>query len=476
MREFDAGAVFKYFEEISLIPRGSGNESGIADYLETFAKTRRLECYRDEINNILIYKDATEGREAEPALMLQGHTDMVCEADGDTSHDFLHDPIRLIYDGDFIKADGTTLGADDGAAVAMMLAVLDSADISHPRLECLFTVDEESGMTGASGFDYAKVSAKRCINLDSETEGEAVISCAGGGDFVITHTPDLMNFSDKAFTITVSGLCGGHSGADIHLGRKNANDIMFSLLAFLYGRHPFGLISVNGGEKHNVITTFSSASITYPDYHTLRGDISDFLSSVRQILTKDDFGLKIRAVKCGYDGRAFCYAGTHKIISCALLSPHGLLDLSDKISGMPDASSNLGSVKTVDGSVVFSYLFRFNTGARYGQYKRLYEECAYLSGAELEISGYYPCWQASGKNALVGLYDALYRELVGKEPDITAIHAGVECGFISSAMGEGAEIISIGPDIYDIHSPRERMSVASCERTFHLLCNMLENC
>ncbi len=465
-----------FFEEISKIPRGSGNEKGIADYLESFACERKLSYYRDKLNNIVIYKCASPDRKNDAPIMLQGHMDMVCEANKGVKHDFEKDPIELVYDDKFLRANGTTLGADDGAAVAIMLAILDDSELSHPALECLFTSDEEVGMSGASGFDYSHISSKRCVNLDSETEGEAVVSCAGGQNIYIRHLLKKVKNTDKTFTVTVSGLCGGHSGADVKLGRRNANDVMFLLLSHLYSRNPFGIVSVNGGEKHNVITRESEAVITYPDYKTLRDDISDFLSEIRTTLSYDDGKMQIRAKKAEDAHEAVTFAQTHKIISCALLSPSGLLNMSNRIEGLADASSNLGAVKTCEDKIELTYLFRFNTAARLNEYAAHYEAASYLCGAELERGGYYPCWQGSDKGALIDLYRDLYKKQTGKEARVCAFHAGVECGFVSGAMGEQADIISIGPDIFDVHTTRERMSLDSFGRTYSLLCTILANC
>ena len=464
--------VFSFFEKISSIPHESGKEERMADYIESVARSADLWCYRDELHNVLVKKPASAGFEDFPSVLLQGHMDMVCEKIPSSEHDFDTEPLSLFVRDGFLCAQGTTLGADDGIAVAMMLAILTDNALQHGPIECLFTVDEERGMTGAEFFDYTKITSRRVINLDTETEGECIVSCAGGADIHLQFDNEFVKNVHPSAQITITGLAGGHSGADIHLGRANANQIMARFLSEEYAKKPFHLISFNGGSKHNVIPGACSAMISCDDLDCLRSSAKAFERLLRQEVTEADSRVCVRISKKGVREQALSFRQTYRILTAIMLAPAGVLNTS--ADGVVEASSNLGVVKTDAGETALEYLFRFNKESRYQEYLAKYRAAADLLGARMLTAGYYSCWEKKEASAFEGIYRETYRKLYhGKEARVTGIHAGVECGFISKGLGKDAEIISIGPDIYDIHTPRERMDILSVGRTYGLLLKLI---
>ena len=464
--------VFEYFEKICAIPHGSGDEGRIADYIEDVCKSAGLYVYRDAYNNIFVRKNAKEGFEDYPAVLLQGHTDMVCEKTADSAHDFTKDPLTLQVKDGFLTADRTTLGADNGIAVAMMLGVLTDESLDHGVVECLFTVDEERGMTGASNFDFSVVSARRVINLDSEAEGECIVSCAGGIDIDLSFKNEYIKNVHPTAKITVSGLSGGHSGADIHLGRLNANNCMARFLWEEYNRKPFQLIAVDGGDKKNVITSECTALISCDHIDELRERAKEFASDLRSRAYGADKQVKVLVDKKGVREEALSFSQTARVIRMMILAPSGMLEKEPE--GMVVASSNLGVVKTCADAVELKYLFRFNAKTYCDEYKERYKALADMLGAEINADGYYSCWEKKQDSKLVEIYKDVYGRLYnGREAVVSGLHAGVECGFISEGLGSDADLISIGPDMFDIHTPRERLDILSAGRTYGLLLKLL---
>ncbi len=464
--------VFDFFEKICEIPHGSGDEGRIADYIEEVCRDAGLYVYRDAFNNIFVRKAAKPGFEEYPAVLLQGHTDMVCEKTAESDHDFSKDPLTLKVKDGFLMAEGTTLGADNGIAVAMMLGVLTDKSLDHGVVECLFTVDEERGMTGASNFDFSVVSARRVINLDSEAEGECVVSCAGGLDIDLSFEKEFIKNVHPTAKITISGLSGGHSGADIHLGRLSANNCMARFLWEEYNRKPFQLISIDGGDKRNVITGECTALISCDHIDELRERAAEFADDLRLRAYGDDKKVKVHVDKKGVREDALSFSLTARIIKAILLAPAGMLEKEP--DGMVVASSNLGILKTGEKSVSLKYLFRFNAKTYCDEYKERYNVLADMLGARIEQSGYYSCWEKKQDSKLVEVYKDVYRRLYnGREAVVNGLHAGVECGFISDGLGRDADLISIGPDMFDIHTPREKLDILSAGRTYGLVLKML---
>ncbi|MCI8589510.1 MAG: aminoacyl-histidine dipeptidase [Clostridiales bacterium] len=467
--------VFSYFQTIASIPHISGNEKEIADYIEKVANEHGLYCEQDPFHNVLVRKKPAPGCENMPALLLQGHLDMVGEKTADSSHDFLKDSLRLVVREGFLSAEDTTLGADDGIAVAMMLAVLTDSSLRHGPLECLFTVDEESGMTGAMQFDYAKIQAKRVINLDSEEEGTCIVSCAGGADIMYHFPYETAHSPYKCARIKVSGLAGGHSGADIHLARGNANRILARFLYQQYQNQPFNLVSFDGGDKHNVITGESCAVITCADFEKLKKEATQFKKQVAGELSKEDAAFTFRLDFIGARERVLSYRQTHRVLLCMFMAPEGVLSLSKEPEiNLVDVSSNLGVVRTEENEITLAYLMRFNTASKYHEWLARYQALAALLDVRIEETGFYDCWEKTEKSSLEKIYIREYEKLYhGQKPRIAGMHAGVECGFIKKGLGEQAELISIGPNMYDIHTVKERLDLLSVGRTYGLLLKLL---
>ncbi len=470
---FKPDSLFNIFEDISAIPRGSLNESGIADYLEKFAESRGLMHFRDSANNVLIKKDASEGYEDEPPVLFQAHTDMVCEKNSATVHDFSVDPIKLKLKGNFLSADGTTLGADDGIGVALCLALLD-ADIAHPEIECLFTSAEEVGLIGANAFDYSLISSRRMINLDTGSEDTVLSSCAGGVRTDITMRCDrLVAPPLKSLNIQIVGLKGGHSGAEIHLGLANANRLMGRILANLYRDEPFQLISLSGGLKSNAIPREASAQITALDVDKLTQRIKRLEVIIANELSDADAKFRVRISKGKAYKSALSFADTSRAISLMTLPQNGVITMSPKLPGLVESSTNLGVVTDNCDSLVFSFESRSSCDTRLDDILMGFERLSKLLGAEIEHSSRYPGWEYVENSALREDYCAAYERVRGMSPKVSAIHAGLECGIIKNSIPE-MDIISVGPDMYSIHTPSEKLDLRSCERMWKILVAFIE--
>ncbi len=464
---YEPKAVFEIFEDICAIPHGSGNEKGVADYIEAYAKKRGLFVLRDETGNVFVRKNATEGYENTPAILLQGHMDMVCEKNSDSDHDFLRDGLKLSVKDGFLWADGTTLGADNGIAVAMMLALLDTNE--HPTLELLFTVEEETGLFGAQGFDCSVVTAKRMINLDSEEDDQITAGCAGGNRTEITFefekTP--AKESDLFLEVSVTGLSGGHSGAEIHLGKTNANVLMGRLLSAAYSVGKFNIVKIVGGGKDNAIARECFATLRFADETAQNAAKKVMISEslqVRKEINKDDLGLSVgigKAASCDYINDEI----TEKIIAFMTTVSTGVLKMSNQIRGLVEYSRNLGVVVSDEGSIRFIISARSSLEAQLDLSIRELDSLAKLVGADCRHYARYPGWEFEPASLLREQYIEKYKFLFGKEPSVGVIHAGLECGILSSKM-PGMDIISIGPNMHDIHSPNEHLDLASTERVY----------
>lgn len=472
---YEPKKVFNIFEEISAIPRGSGNEKGIADYICEFAEKRGLKYYRDSLHNVAIYKNATAGMEDKEKIMLQGHTDMVCEKNGDTVHDFTKDGIEIIEDNGWIRANGTTLGGDDGAAVAIMLAVLDSDDIAHPDLECLFTVQEETGLGGASYFDYSKLSAKRIINLDTELEGEAIASCAGSMNMSFALKGEQMNFANTPIKISVKGLAGGHSGTDINSGRMNANIIMGRILAALYEKCEFNLISIEGGNKRNAIPRECQAVISVIDKEKATEVILDCEKAIKKEQNEGDKAFRVLVSKAPKTEKMFTFKDTSKLISFLCLVPNGVLSMSQSKEGLVESSSNLGVIENEGNKVTFYAYSRSSVEAIMDNIYIRMKRLAKLLEFDFKLEDRCPGWAYNKNSTLQQDFIDVYKATFGADtnPRVEAIHAGLECGIIIEKMGGDGDAIAIGPTMKDIHTPDERLEIGSMQRTWKLVVNLL---
>ena len=457
--------IFRFFEDICAIPHGSGNEKKVADYIENFARARGFEYSRDKVNNIFVKMPATKGREGEPSVMLQAHTDMVCEKNADTVHDFLTDGLDLYVENGWLHARGTTLGADDGIGVAIMLALLDGAAESHPAIECLFTVSEETGMDGVINFDFSQVGAKKLINLDAAEVDTIIAGCAGGVRCRMAFATETEANEKNALEIKICGLAGGHSGENIKDGRANANKLMGRLLAQL---GEISLVSINGGGKTNAIPRECVATVALGDIAAAKEIIEKYEAEIKNELAECDMGFEIKVKELAAPEKVFTKDLTKRIVSALLCVANGVLKMSNKINGLVEYSRNLGVITTNNDKIEFSFLARSGINAQLDDSCRELEALSSLVGAEVFYDERYGGWDFAEKSPLREKYARAYEQIVGKAPKIESIHAGLECGFIIDNIPD-MDIISVGPNEVDIHSPDERLELASVELIWKII-------
>lgn len=466
-------SLFHYFEKISAIPRGSYHEEKIADFLVEFAKERGLECYRDRQNNVLIKAPASADRQGAAPLMLQGHTDMVCEKNGDVEHDFLTDPLKLIAEGNELHADGTTLGADDGIAVAMMLALLDGEIASHPAYECLFTTAEEVGLDGAKAFDYGRISARRMINLDNEELDVVTVGCAGGVRTDLTRAYREEPFAGEAVRVKVGGLFGGHSGADINSGRANANRLMGRLLAGLLREGDARIVSICGGSKDNAIPRECEAVLAVEDGEKAQLLLTDLAEAIAGELSPDDREFSVTVEDADPDTGMMSREDTGRLALILADTPAGVLAMSRQVPGLVEYSRNLAVVRAGEGSAQVTFSDRSSRESQLDASERELELLGRTLGYEVSHRGRYPGWDCAERSDLRGAYLNAYRQVTGEDAQVTIIHAGLECGIIYSALPD-MDVISVGPTMRDIHSPKETLNLESTETFWQILKTLIE--
>lgn len=475
------------FKLICEIPRGSGNEKGIADFLERFATERGYFCVRDSLNNVYVRREAHPSKAQQKSVMLQSHTDMVCEKLCSSSHDFLTDPIELIFEDGYVRANGTTLGADDGAGVAVMMSLLDKKELIAPETEYLFTSSEETGMDGAFGFDYSLMRSFRMINLDSEDEANACISCAGGLGASIELPIDRVRAQGRAYRLSVSGLLGGHSGVEIDSGKKNALKIAAFLLDRIYKLYPFHIASAKGGTKTNVITPECEFVIIFyneDDAKQAQAELKALTAQIRDtLILRESKGFKTSLTKVGESEKEeivkegmLTLKSSSLMISALTVIPQGVIERIAE-SSAPAASVNCGALSLLKDTLTLRFLIRSQNDLFIRQIFATLERVAHVLGGKAIDGGGYPGWEYRRGSELQDAYERSSKEVFGRAPVFSSIHAGLECGIFASEIekrGEKADIISIGPDMDFIHSPKERMNVASLERLYELCLKMLQ--
>jgi len=462
--------VMYYFEAISRIPRESGNEQAVSDYIKGVGKDLGFETIQDAHNNVIIKKAASPGKEDADPVILQGHMDMVCAKEQDKVIDFDNDPIELIVDGDFITADGTTLGADNGIAVAMTLALLEDADAVHPRIEALFTTEEETGMGGAINVDGKHFKGKTLINIDSEEEGIFTVSCAGGVRIFFrqpyTHVKNPYN---RSCEIEISGLTGGHSGIEIHEGRANSIKLMGRVLNRI--KPIAGISSLEGGEKMNAIPKRAKAIVSVNE------DITAAIQQMEQVF-KDEFrvtdpGLKITVAACKKQEMMMDPTCMKDLINAMLLLPCGVQTMSSDIQGLVESSNNVGVLHTHDDLVTIESAARSSVKTLRDEIVDRFYALGKLTGAQIELQSEYPSWPYNPDSKIRETMKHVYEKMYGKKPEIMAIHAGLETGILSERIGR-IDMISMGPNMWDVHTPNEKLSISSTERTFLFLKELLK--
>lgn len=467
-----ADKMFYYFEEIAKIPHGSENEAAIADYIVAFATERGLDCYRDAANNVLIRKGGTAGRENEPVLALQGHTDMVCEKNPDVVHCFETDPLKLVAENGYLRASGTTLGADDGIAVAIMLAILDGESESHPPLECFFTSGEEIGMIGANQFDFSKLTAKRLINLDSECERVVTAGCAGGIRSEISLAGERTANESPCLTLTLSGLHGGHSGVDIALGRANANRLMARIFLRFLEDGSFRLVSVSGGSKDNAIPRDCEATFAVADVADAKDKIAAIYGEIASELSAEDKNFAYEIKECNA-ASAFDHDFSRRLVALMLYTDNGVYAMSTDIAELVEWSGNMGVVETGEKGGRLVFLTRSSMESRIDESVARIDGLAHLFGGTAIHHSRYPGWRYCPDSPLRDRFIEVSRRLHGFEVETTVIHAGLECGLFYQ-MCPDMDLISIGPNIEDIHSPAERIEISGAERFWLTVLEMLK--
>ena len=477
LKQLDYKKVLYYFAEISKIPRGSGNVKQISEYLVSFAKEHNIRYIQDEAYNVIFFKPATAGYENAPTVMLQGHMDMVCEKESSSAHDFTKDALELSVEDGYLKANDTTLGGDDGIAVAYGMALLTDNTIAHPALEIVITTDEETGMGGAIALDTSVLSAKYMINLDSEEEGIVLVSCAGGMRMdAVLPLKRIPVFGEK-IGITVQGLQGGHSGAEIHKNRSNATLLLARILFELRNESEYVLVDMEGGLKDNAIPREAHALLITSTEQ--KEKLLTALSEIEQKLKKElsasepEFSLLVVSLDAQEEEAALHPVSFEKLLFMLMHTPNGVQCMSSEIAGLVESSLNLGIFATKPLEAEFHYALRSSVGSyKYFRRDRL-EYFIHFLGGECNTHGEYPAWEYKKESKLREIFAEVFEKEYGKQPSMEAIHAGLECGLISEKMPD-LDIVSIGPEMHDIHTPKERLSVVSAIRVYQFLEKLLE--
>ena len=466
-------SVFRFFEEICAIPHGSHHTKAISDYLVAFAKSHNLEYIQDESNNVILFAPGTCGMEDHAPVILQGHMDMVCEKDVDCPLDMAVDGLDLTHDGVSVYARGTTLGGDDGIAVAYALAILDDRSIPHPPLEVIITVDEEVGMLGAAAIDLSMLKGRTMVNLDSEEEGFFTVSCAGGARSTITLNAERKAVYGPCVRLTVENLRGGHSGEEIHKNRANANKVMGEFLGRIQKLMPLCLTSFTGGSKDNAIPRSCQATVVAMGIGIER--INDIAAQLQQEIREnfDEPEATVQAFDVdALGGNALTTTATADVISLLCAAPNGVQAYCPDMEGLVQTSLNMGIAKLGDRfSVTFCVRSSVNQ-EKEALLQKLRDLADFYNGTYSQM-GTYPAWEYKKESKLRDVMVPIYTEMFGKEPQVLAIHAGLECGLLSDKL-PGLDCVSIGPQMHDIHTSREKLEIASTERTWKFLLAVLK--
>lgn len=472
----DPQELWQMFDKICQIPHPSGKEEKLREYIVSFGKSLNLKTETDNVGNIIIYKPATIGCENAPVLLLQSHIDMVCEKNEGTLHNFEQDSIKTYIDGDWVKAQGTTLGADNGIGVASMLAILQSTEIKHGALKCLFTVDEERGLTGAQHVSAEWLEADMLLNLDSEEDGRFCIGCAGGIDTCATYTVTKEKPQENLFfvKIAISGLKGGHSGDDINKGRANAIQLLSRFLWEQQKKYSIYLAEIGGGNLHNAIPREASATIAIPYKYKedIRVQLNIFTATIEEEYTTEE-QLKIELSSESYTDSVIQLEDSERIINALFAIPNGVIEMSKEIENLPETSTNLASIKKISkNEYKVATSQRSSTESKKHEIKNRIEALFVLSGASVTHSDGYPGWKPNLQSPIMDIVVKSFSDLFGYAPIVSAIHAGLECGLFK-AKSNKLDMISIGPEINGNHSPNEQCSISSVEKYWKHLKDIL---
>ena len=469
--------LFHFFEEISAIPRGSGNEKGISDYLVEFAKKRGLWVHQDGAWNVIIKKAGSPGAEDCAPVMLQGHLDMVCEKNAGVEHDFTKEGLKLTVKDGVLTADGTTLGADNGVAIALMLTVLDDETLVHPPVECVFTTEEEVGLNGAAALDKSLITARTMINMDSEDEGIGTVSCAGGLRIECARPIQREAAKGTLLRLAIGGLKGGHSGGDIHLGHANANKLLTRFLTQCADKYDLYLCQIDGGNLRNAIPREAHALIALPeaDKHALRTDLNIFAAEVQDEYHVTDPDMELTLESEPFQPRAIDRDTTQRLLQALYACPHGVYAMSQDIPGLVETSTNLASVKMRPGNVIrIETSQRSSTASAKQDIARMVRTVFRMAGATVTFGEGYPGWKPNTHSEILEVATESYRRLFGTEAKVKAIHAGLECGLFLDKY-PALDMLSFGPTLQGVHSPDERMLIPSVQRFWDHLVDILKH-
>ena len=466
--------VFGYFEKICSIPHGSRNTALIADYLVEFAKEHQITYIRDELNNVIFFQEGTCGMEDHDPVIIQGHSDMVCEKDADCPIDMATEGLDVTHDGKYVFAKGTTLGGDDGIALAYALAILADKSIPHPPLEVVITVDEEIGMEGAAGIDLSMLKGRTLLNIDSEEEGIFTVSCAGGCRATLALNVERRAVYGPCIRLNVDGLQGGHSGVEIHKNRANANKVMGEFMSRIQKLMPLCLTSLSGGSKDNAIPRSCQATLVAMGIRLERiNDIAEQLQKeIREQYDEPEATVQAFDVDA-LGGNSLTTEATSKVISLLCSCPNGVQSMSQDIPGLVQTSLNMGIVKLGDRFTA-TFSLRSSVNAEKRELLERLVKIVELHGGSYTTMGEYPAWEYKKDSKLRDTMVKVYTEMFGTAPQVVAIHAGLECGLLSEKL-PGLDCVSIGPEMHDIHTSREKLGIASTERTWNFLLEVLKN-
>ena len=473
--ELEPKKVFYFFSQLAKIPHGSGNTRQIEQYCLDFAEKRGLDAYRDEYGNVMIFKDGTEGYEQSAPVILQGHLDMVCEKLPNCTKDMEQEGIDIIVDRDILRADGTTLGGDDAIAAAYILALLDSDDIPHPPIEGLLTIDEETGLRGAHALDASRLKGRRLINIDSEEEGVLTVSCAGASRVSCEIPVETVTANGIAKEITIGGFLGGHSGIDINKNRKNAIKVLGELLHELNDSVSVQIVSISAGGRLNVITPSAQAVVCVDKTEEEEFDriVAAFDARLKKECASAEPDAYVSANTVSLPNLCADRDGTGKILFALMQSPSGVRAMNADIPSLVQTSSNPGEAIFDGKSLKINFMIRSNADSDKVSLVKTVQSFVEYAGGTVKLGDDYPAWEYLPDSSLRDTMTAVYETMHGEKPVITSIHAGLECGILTKKL-PGADMVSIGPMMWNVHTPEERLDIKSCERVWKYLLQVLK--
>lgn len=474
LQNIEPKKVFHWFYELNQIPRCSGDEKKVSDFLVNFAKERNLEVYQDKAYNVIIKKPGTKGYENSDPVIIQGHMDMVCIKGKGSDHDFSKDPIEMIVEGDILRANNTTLGGDNGIAIAYALAILDSDDLKHPPLEVLITTSEETGMDGARVLTNEHLSGKILLNIDTEEEGVFIVSCAGGSNKIITFELQKETIKGKGLEIKISGLKGGHSGMEIIKQRANAIKLMGRILNLCTEKFNIRLSHIQGGTKHNAIPSEAVSTIYVEDgdIEKVKSTIEDFAKELKEEYRVEDSGLRVDLKEVSID-KAYTRELSDNVIDFLMMVPDGVQYMSKDIEGLVQTSLNNAIIEEKDNIVEITTSVRSSSSSSLREILNVLSVIARRTNGKAIETDSYPAWQYEENSRIRDLAVKVYEEMFNKKAIVTAIHAGLECGILKEILPD-TDMISFGPNLYDVHTEKESLSISSVERVWKFLIRLLE--